>query len=204
MSKFWVSDAWRDASSKLSRGQLKCDGTRVFRRNGRVHLNRRGRQLSRLLATASAVVMLDTPCSEVVRRVLATHAIRQFPLHFPSLASPCTITFQLQSTHKYYGPVYKILSPSLPGAWDLCAPPLPPAAVVAGISVSGASSRTMKNRMKSEREKLGWEASVTRGRHTSSTGLCHRSTKHCCCTCEYASRERRKWRFSNTSLSCWC
>ena len=29
--------------------------------------------------------MLDTPCSEVVWRVLATHCIRQFPLHFPSL-----------------------------------------------------------------------------------------------------------------------
>jgi hypothetical protein len=30
--------------------------------------------------------------------VLATHSIRQFPLHFPSRASPCTITFQLEST----------------------------------------------------------------------------------------------------------
>ena len=47
---------------------------------------------------ASAVVMLDTPCSEVVWRVLATHSIRQFPLHFPSHASPCAITFQLDST----------------------------------------------------------------------------------------------------------
>ena len=73
----------------------------VFRRNGRVHLNRRGRQFSRLMAAevcASAVVMLDTPCSEVVCRVLATHSIRQFPLHFPSRASPCTITFKLEST----------------------------------------------------------------------------------------------------------
>jgi len=72
-----------------------------FRRNGRVHLNRRGRQFSRLLAAevcASAVVMLDTPCSEVVWRLLATHCIRQFPLHFPSCASPCAITFQLEST----------------------------------------------------------------------------------------------------------
>ena len=75
----------------------------VFRRNGRVHLNRRGRQFSRLLAAelcASAVVMLDTPCSEVVWRVLATHCIRQFPLHLPSLASPCAITFQLDSTDR--------------------------------------------------------------------------------------------------------
>ena len=58
----------------------------VFRRNGRVHLNRQGRQFSRLLTAevwASAVVMLNTPCSEVVWRVLATHSIRQFPLHFP-------------------------------------------------------------------------------------------------------------------------
>jgi len=41
----------------------------IFRRNGRVHLNRRGRQFSRLLAAemcVSAVVILDTPCSEVV------------------------------------------------------------------------------------------------------------------------------------------
>ena len=41
----------------------------VFRRNGQVHLNRRGRQFSRLLAAevwASAVVMLDIPRSEVV------------------------------------------------------------------------------------------------------------------------------------------
>ena len=58
----------------------------VFRRNGRVHLNRRGRQFSRQLAAevcASAVVMLDIPCSEVVGRALATHSISQFPLHFP-------------------------------------------------------------------------------------------------------------------------
>ena len=87
------------------RGQLKCDGTRAetdffFRRNGRVHLNRRGRQFSRLLAAevcASAVVMLDTPCSEVVWRVLATHSIA---LHCTSRASPCAITFQLESTLK--------------------------------------------------------------------------------------------------------
>ena len=72
----------------------------VFRRNGRVHLNRLGHQFSQLLAPevcASAVVMLDTPCSEVVCRVLATHSIRQFPLHFPPRASPCAITFQLNS-----------------------------------------------------------------------------------------------------------
>ena len=48
-----------------------------FRRNGLVHLNRRGRQFSRLLAAevcASAVAMLDTSCSEIVS---------------PSLPLPC-------------------------------------------------------------------------------------------------------------------
>ena len=72
----------------------------IFRRNGRVYLNRRGRQFSRLLAAevcASAVVMLDRRCSEVVWRVLATHSIRQLPLHFPSFASPCAIRFQTHS-----------------------------------------------------------------------------------------------------------
>ena len=42
--------------------------------------------------------MLVTPCSEVVWRVLATHSIRQFPLHFSSRASSRAITFQLDST----------------------------------------------------------------------------------------------------------
>jgi hypothetical protein len=63
------------------------------------------RQFSRLLAAevcASAVVILDTPCFEVVRKVLATHSIRQFPLNFPSRASPCAITFQLQSKYSNY------------------------------------------------------------------------------------------------------
>jgi hypothetical protein len=78
----------------------------VFRRNGRVHLNRQGRQFSQLLAAgacASAVVMLDTPCSEAVCRVLATHSIRQFPPHFPSRASPSAIMFQLDSTLQSVG-----------------------------------------------------------------------------------------------------
>jgi hypothetical protein len=73
----------------------------VLRRKGRVHLNWQGPQFSRLLTAvvcALAVVMLDTPCSEIVRRVLATHAIHQFSLHLASSASPCAITFQLDST----------------------------------------------------------------------------------------------------------
>jgi len=75
----------------------------VFRRNGRVHLNRRGPQFNRLLVAevcASAVVMvvmLDTPCSDVVWRVLATHSIRQFPL-------PCVTVCHQVSTRGEFRP----------------------------------------------------------------------------------------------------
>ena len=34
-------------------------------------------------------------------RVLDTHSIRQFPLHFPSRASPCATTFRKQYTGCY-------------------------------------------------------------------------------------------------------
>jgi len=67
---------WAEANWNVMAHAQKPDF--VFRRNWRVHLLRRGRQFSRLLAAevcASAVVMLDTPCSEVVWRVLATHCI---------------------------------------------------------------------------------------------------------------------------------
>jgi len=93
----------------------------VFRRNGRVHLNWRGRHFSRLLAAemcASAVVMLDAPCSEVVWRVLATHSIRQFPLHFPSRA--CAITFQLDSTVRLERYVYSPYTLASLQASSLC------------------------------------------------------------------------------------
>ena len=36
-------------------------------------------------------------------RVLATHSIRQFPLHFPSRASPCATRFRTSSTTLIHG-----------------------------------------------------------------------------------------------------
>jgi hypothetical protein len=76
----------------------------VFRRNGRVHLNRRGRQFSRLLAADGVRISGNNAGYTMFRgsvRVLTTHSIRQFPLHFPSRVSPCAITFQLDSTPNY-------------------------------------------------------------------------------------------------------
>jgi len=73
----------------------------VFRRNGRLHLNRRGRQFSRLLAAEVCRISGNNAGCTTFRssvRVLATHSIRQFPLHFPSRASTCAIRFQTHST----------------------------------------------------------------------------------------------------------
>jgi hypothetical protein len=58
----------------------------VFRRNGRVHLNRQGRQFSWVLAAevcASAVVMLDTSCSEVVWEYWLPTPFASFPFTSP-------------------------------------------------------------------------------------------------------------------------
>ena len=76
----------------------------VLRRNGRVHLNRRGRQFSRLLAgelrtsACRVCAVRASLCSAVMWRLLVTHSILLFPLHFSSRVSPCAITFQQDST----------------------------------------------------------------------------------------------------------
>ena len=81
----------------------------IFRRNGRVYLNRRGRQFSRILegalcASACRVCTARVSlCSAVMWRLLATHSILLFPSHFSSRASPSVITFQLESTGSFLG-----------------------------------------------------------------------------------------------------
>jgi len=78
-----------DGTRAETRFRLSAKRTSPFKSAG-------GRQFSRLLAAevcASAAVMLHTPCSKVVWRVLATHCIRQFPLRFPYRVSPCAIIF---------------------------------------------------------------------------------------------------------------
>jgi len=75
----------------------------VFRRNGRVHLNRRGASVHS--TTGSRVVRISGSNAGYITfggsaRVPTTHSIRQFPLHFPSRASPCTIRFQTHSTYQ--------------------------------------------------------------------------------------------------------
>jgi len=77
----------------------------VFRRNGRVHLNQRGRQFSRLLTAevrASAVVMLDTPCSEVVWRYWLPTPFASFPFTSPPVRHrvPSHFNWSLPKVHE--------------------------------------------------------------------------------------------------------
>ena len=69
-------------------------------------------------------LMRDTPCSEVVWRVLATHSIRQFPLHFPSYASPCAITFQLEFSLCFFNAGYAMFRGSVKSTGYLLHPPV--------------------------------------------------------------------------------
>jgi len=77
----------------------------VFEQNGRVHLNRRGCQFSRLLAVKERG-SADSNCIDRVptysARLLATHSIRIFPLHFPCRVSPCAIRFRTRYTTIMY------------------------------------------------------------------------------------------------------
>jgi len=78
----------------------------VFRRKGRVHLNRQGRQFNRLLAAevcASAVVMLDAPSSEVLEMICGVKGTG-YPLHSsvsPSFPLPCVTLCHHISTGLY-------------------------------------------------------------------------------------------------------
>jgi hypothetical protein len=93
---------------------LKCDGTRaetifcLLRKWTSPLKSAGGRQFSRLLAaelrTSACRVCTARAslCSAVMWRLLVTHSVLLLPLHFSSRASPCTITFQLDSTHFCY------------------------------------------------------------------------------------------------------
>jgi hypothetical protein len=120
MTVFFKSDSWWNTGCPsetlvliyqagwcyypMGRVHLKCVGTRAetgfclsAKRMSPFKLAGASVQLLAAKVCASVIVLLDTSSSEVVWRVLATHSIRQFPLHFPSRASLCSITFQTQS-----------------------------------------------------------------------------------------------------------
>ena len=95
----------------------------VFQRNGRVYLSRRRNHFSRLLAVeqwGSAGRPWIDNASRYSARVVATLSNRLFPLHFPSHASPCAITFQrplpiVQEAGWVPGPVWTVENLAPPG-----------------------------------------------------------------------------------------
>ena len=91
---------------KGSRVRLKRDGTRAETRF-RLSLKRtspfKSAGASVQSTTGSRGVRISVNNAGYITfrgsvRILATHSIRQFPLHFPSCASPCAIRFQTHST----------------------------------------------------------------------------------------------------------
>ena len=84
----------------------------VFRRNGWVHLSRRGRQFSRLLEAevcASALVMLDTPHSEVVWENWLPTPIASFPFTSPPVRHRVPSGFK-RTTLAYECPLIRVRS----------------------------------------------------------------------------------------------
>jgi len=90
----------------LRRLRLKCDGTRAetrFALSAKRTNTFKSAEASVQSITGSRGVSISSSNAGYIMfrgsvRVPATHSIHQFPLHFPSHASPCAIRFQLDST----------------------------------------------------------------------------------------------------------
>jgi len=113
----------------IRRGQLKCDGTRAetrfrlsakrtgpFKSAGVSVQSTNGSRGVRISGSNAGYTMFRGS----VKGTGYTHSIRQFPLHFPSRASPCAITFQLDSSNILtlpiiLGSIYSSVSQPL---WD--------------------------------------------------------------------------------------
>jgi hypothetical protein len=86
-----------------TRLRLKCDGTRAktrFRLSAKRASPFKSAGASVQSTTDSRGVRISGSNAGHIK-FGGTHSIRQFPLQFPSCASPCAITFQLGSTTRY-------------------------------------------------------------------------------------------------------
>jgi len=101
-----ITSTWNCNNTTVVRLRLKCDGTRVetrflpsakptspFKSAGASVQSTTGSRGVRISGSNTEYTMFQSSVT-----ILATHSIRQFPLHFPSRASPCAITFQMDST----------------------------------------------------------------------------------------------------------
>jgi hypothetical protein len=103
---------WKVRNQFVSRQRLKCDGTHAETRSrlsakGMSPFKSAGASVQSTTGSRGVRISGSNAGSTTFRgsvRVLATRSIRQFPLHFPSPASPCAITFQLDAStvHFFY------------------------------------------------------------------------------------------------------
>jgi hypothetical protein len=113
LNKVWYFALFRsgfNSYARSSRLRLKCDGTRAETRFGlsakrTSPFKLAGASVQSTTGSRGVRISGNNAGYTVFRgsvRVLATHSIRQFPLHFPtfpSRASPCAIRFQLDSSN---------------------------------------------------------------------------------------------------------
>ena len=91
---------------RSGRLRLKCDGTRaetIFRLSAKRTSPFKSAGASVQSTTGSRGVLISGSSAGYTMfrgsvRSTGYHSIRHFPLHFPSRASPCAVTFQLDST----------------------------------------------------------------------------------------------------------
>jgi hypothetical protein len=102
--KFMTTRVWT-VCFLCSRLRLKCDGTRAETRF-RLSAKRTspfksvGASVQSTASSRGVRISCSNAGYTMLRgsvRVLATHSIREFPLHFPTRTSPCAIRFQLDS-----------------------------------------------------------------------------------------------------------
>ena len=86
---------------------LKCDGTRAettFRLSPKhaSPFKLAGESVQSTAGSRGVGISVSNGGYTIFRgrvRVLATHSVRQFPLHFPSRVSPCATTYRTQYTY---------------------------------------------------------------------------------------------------------
>ena len=93
VGSYAIARAERDGTRAETRFRLSQKRTSPFKSVGASVQSTAGSRGVRISVSNAGYTMLGGGV-----RVLATHSIRQFPLHFPSRASPCAIRFRTSST----------------------------------------------------------------------------------------------------------
>ena len=91
---YFIARAERDGTRAETRYRLSLKRTSPFKSVGASVQSTAGSRGVRISGSNAGYTMFRGSV-----RVLATHSIRQFPLHFPSRASPCATRFRKSSTY---------------------------------------------------------------------------------------------------------